>query len=68
MKKKHAKEYAELLQEYEEGKQRESGSQTNEIFEEKDQDLKLKIEEILALMKVMSKGQKEKRGGKRKQK
>ena len=48
------------MQEYKEGKRRESGSKTNEIFEEKDQDSKLKIEEILTLMKVMNKGQKEK--------
>ena len=52
MKKKHAKEYAELLQEYEEGNQRKSGNKKNEMNEEKDQELKLKIEEILTLMKA----------------
>ena len=38
MMKKHAKEYAEVLQEYEEAKQRESGIETSEIVEEKDQE------------------------------
>ena len=60
MMKKHGKEYAEVLQEYEEAKQRESGIETGEIVEEKDQEWKLKIEEILSLMKEMTRGQKEK--------
>ena len=60
MEKKHAKEYAELLQEYKEGKRRKSGSKKNEMNEEKDQELKLEIEEILTLIKDKNKGQKEK--------
>ena len=55
---KHAKEYAEVLQEYEEGKQREFGIETSEIVEEKDQEWKLKLEEILTLMREMTRGQK----------
>ena len=44
-------EYAKLLQEYEEGKQRDSESENeaNEEVEAKDQGLKIKIEEILPL-------------------
>ena len=62
MKKKHGKEFADLLQEYEEGKQKDLGSE-NEASEEvegKDQELKVKVEEILTLMKEMNRGQKEK--------
>ena len=65
MKKKHAKEYADLLQECEEGKQRdqESEKEPNDGVEWKDQELKVKVEEILTFMKEMSRGQKEKRRG-----
>ena len=51
MKKKHAMECAKLLQEYEEGKQRdpESENEANEEVEARDQGLKIKIEEILPL-------------------
>ena len=51
MKKKHATEYAKLLQEYEEGKQRdlESENEANEEVEAKDQGVKIMIEEILPL-------------------
>ena len=55
---KHAKEYAEVLQEYEEGKQREFGIETSEIVEEKDQEWTLKIDEIHTLMREMTRGQK----------
>ena len=58
--KKHAKEYAEVLQEYEEGKHRESGIEKSEVVEEKDQEWKLKIQEIPTLMKEMTRGKKEK--------
>ena len=58
MMKKHTKEHAEVLLEYEEGKQRKSGIETREIVEDKDQEWKLKIEEILTLMKEMTRGQK----------
>ena len=46
--KNQAKEHANLLQEYEEGKQRdlESENKPNEGVEEKDQELKVKVEEI----------------------
>ena len=62
MKKKHAKEYANLLQGYEEGRQRdlESENEANEEVEGKDQELKIKIEEILTLMREMHRGQTEK--------
>ena len=48
-KKKHAMEHAKLLQEYEEGQQRdpESENEVNEEVEGKDQELKIKIEGIL---------------------
>ena len=63
-KKKHAKEYVDLLQEYEGGKQRdlESENDANEGVEEKDQALKIKIEEILTLMKEVNREQMEKEG------
>ena len=50
LKKKHAMEYAKLLQEIEEGMQRdlESENETNGV-EEKDQGLKIKIEEIFSI-------------------
>ena len=64
-KKKHAMEDAKLLQECEEGKQSnpESENEANEEIEGKDQGLKMKVEEILTLLKEMNRGQKEKRGG-----
>ena len=51
MMKKHAMEYAKLLQEYEEGQQRdlESENEANDEVEAKDHGLKIKIEEILTL-------------------
>ena len=62
MMKKHAKEYANLLQEYEEGRQRdpESENEANEELEVKGPELKIKIEEILTIMKEMNRGWKEK--------
>ena len=61
MKKRHAMEYAKLSKECEEVKQRdlESENETNEQVEGKDQEWKIKFEEILTLMKEMSRGQKE---------
>ena len=61
MKKKHAMECAKTLQEYEEGMQRdlESENEANGEVEGKDQGLKIKIEEILTLLKEMNRGQKE---------
>ena len=62
MKKKHAKEYGDLLQEYEEGKHMylESENEASEGVEVKDHELKVKVEETLSLMKEMNRGQKEK--------
>ena len=61
MKKKQAMEYAKLLQECEEGKQRDLGSQNeaNEEVDAKDQGLKITIEEILTFMTEMNRGQRE---------
>ena len=51
MKKTHAKEYADLLQEYEEGKQKvlESENEAN-----KGQELKVNVQEIFTLVKEMN--------------
>ena len=55
-------ENAKLLKECEKVKQRdpESENETNEQVEEKDQEWKIKFEEILTLVNEMSRGQKEK--------
>ena len=60
MKKKHVMEYAKLLKEYEEVKQRdlESENEADKEVDGKDQEWKVKFEEILTLMKEMSRGQK----------
>ena len=65
MKKKLAMEYTKLLQEYEEGKERdlESENEANAEVEGRNQGLKIKIEEIVTLMKEMNRGQREKSGG-----
>ena len=62
MKKKHAKEYAKLLQKFEERRQRdpESENEASEEVEEEDQELNIKMEEILTLKKETNRGQKEK--------
>ena len=63
MNKKHAMEYAKLLKEYEEGRQRDQEPEivANKEVEVKDQGLKIKIEEILTLVKEMNREQKEKK-------
>ena len=62
MKKRHAMEYAKLLKECEEVKQRdpESENETNEQVEEKDHEWKIKFEEILTVVNEMSRAQQEK--------